>query len=215
VFLSSKGFDPETIRLASAAIDFYVRNVRNDLPVKVDIPKRRKSLPRLVSRLHVRSMIDLTINPKHRLVVETLYSTGMRLNELRHLRFEDIQDNGSIIIRRSKGGKDRITIISRELVSRLKSLGSTGIIFRGRNGMYDERSIQEIIVQAARRASISFKVTPHMLRHSFATHLLEDGVDIRTIQKLLGHSRLQTTQVYTHVVDANITSVHNPLDALK
>lgn len=213
LYLISNGKDSNTVRLASAAIDFFIRNILRQKSENVSLPKRKKQLPYILSKEQIRQMIAKTINLKHRLVIELLYSTGIRLSELLALKVEDITDN-TLMIRQGKGAKDRMTIISPSLAQRILELKQSGKIFEGRNGKYSKRSIQLILRNAARKAGITQKVTPHMLRHSFATHLLENGTDIRYIQSLLGHSELKTTQIYTHVASKNIKNIRSPLDAL-
>lgn len=213
LFLLDKGKSPSSVRLASAAIDFYVGVILHSEPFFVPLPKRKKTLPRSLSKEQIKTMIRLCTNIKHRLLIELLYSSGLRLNELRNLRFEDIDFEKSVLtVREGKGGKDRVTIASKTTLESIRELCEKGLVFTGREGCYSQRSIQMIVAQSAKKAKIPFKVTPHMLRHSFATHLLESGVDIRYIQDLLGHERLSTTQIYTKVAVHKLTSIKNPLD---
>jgi len=197
-----------TVRLACAAL----RNYLSDKTI--EIPKREKKLPIILSKKEIEKMISSTNNLKHRLVIVLLYSAGLRVSELINLRFEDIDFYRSIIhIKKGKGSKDRITLLSKKTRSHLKLYGlGTGLIFNTKARKYSIRSIESIIKKAAEKAGIIKNVTPHMLRHSFATHLLENGVDLRIIQKLLGHSRLETTQVYTHVSKAAIAKIKSPID---
>ena len=158
-------------------------------------------------------MAELTANYKHRLVIELLYSSGLRLSELINLRFEDLDFQNSIIyVRCGKGLKDRLTIVSKRVMNKIAAQEGTGPIFSGRKGKYSVKSVQLIVSQASKRAGIPFKVTPHMLRHSFATHLLENGTDIRYIQSLLGHASLRTTQIYTKVAKTVLQQIKSPLD---
>lgn len=213
LYLIERKLHSSTVRLASAAIDFYIINVKNDTSYKVPIPKRKKKLPNILTKEQIGAMIKSTINLKHRMIIELLYSSGLRLSELISLNVEDLdQKNGTIRVRQGKGSKDRITIISKPLASRIMEFKQFGRLFEGRNGSYSPKSVQLVLEKAAKNAGIRQKVTPHMLRHSFATHLLEKGVDIRYIQDLLGHSRLQTTQIYTHIANTRIKGIENPLD---
>ncbi|MFH1637016.1 MAG: site-specific tyrosine recombinase/integron integrase [Candidatus Woesearchaeota archaeon] len=215
LYLINRKLDSSTVRLASAAIDFHIINVKNDTSHKVPIPKRKKRLPNVITKEQIKAMIQATTNLKHRLIIELLYSSGVRLSELIHLKVEDIgQNNGTIRVRQGKGSKDRITIISKLLALRIMEFKHSGRVFEGRNGRYSPKSVQLVLEKAAGKAAIRQKVTPHMLRHSFATHLLEKGVDIRYIQDLLGHERLQTTQIYTHVANTKIKGIENPLDGI-
>lgn len=213
LYLIDKGMDSSTVRLASAAIDFYIRNVLRQKPEELPLPKRRKKLPYVLSRQEIRKMIENTANIKHRTIIELLYSTGMRVSELLELKVEDIEGN-TLRVRQGKGAKDRITIISPALSARIKAIKGTGRVLEGRNGKYSVKSVQLVLEKAAKQAGIKMTVTPHILRHSFATHLLENGTSIRYIQSLLGHSRLETTQIYTHVADKSLKGIRNPLDGL-
>ncbi|MFH1591637.1 MAG: site-specific tyrosine recombinase/integron integrase [archaeon] len=212
--LTRQDKSPQTIRLASAAILFYLRQVLNQNPESIPVPKRRQALPQVLSREHIKTMISLTDNPKHRIILELLYSSGLRLSELVGLRSDDVDfSRGLIRVNSGKGGKDRFTIASKNTLDAIRIL-SPGLILKGMKGKYSTKSVQMVIAQSAKRAKIPFRVTPHMLRHSFATHLLEDGVDLKVIQQLLGHASLSTTQIYTHVSTARISQIANPLDRL-
>ncbi len=215
LYLIERGRDPNTVRLASAAIDFYIINLLKQTPEQVPLPKREKKLPYVLSAQEIRKMIESASNIKHRIIIELLYSTGIRLSELLELKVEDIDFEGSTIrVRHGKGKKDRITIISKPLASRIKAIKDNGSILEGRKGKYSVKSVQLVLEKAARCAGIKKKVTPHMLRHSFATHLLETGTDLRHIQALLGHSELKTTQIYTHVAAKKLSAIPNPLDRI-
>ncbi|MBU0929527.1 MAG: tyrosine-type recombinase/integrase, partial [Nanoarchaeota archaeon] len=136
------------------------------------------------------------------------YYSGLRLNELLNLRWEDIDiERKTIQLKIAKGEHQRVIFLHDKLIEILNIIGTKkeGLIFlSNRNKKYSGESIQQIVKQAAKRAGIKKRVTPHTFRHSFATHLLEAGADIRYIQQLLGHSNLQTTQIYTHVANKDI-----------
>ena len=140
-----------------------------------------------------------------------LYYTGMRVSEVISIKWEDLDfERKTMHIRLAKGSKDRVVFLHDTLIDFLKNfmIGRTGIIFLSNFGKkYSKRTVQIIVKNTARKAGISKKVTPHTLRHSFATHLLEAGADIRSIQSLLGHNNLQTTQVYTHVANKDIKNL--------
>ncbi len=208
-FLIEQGFATNSIRLASAAIKFFTGN-----DSKVFIPKRKKKLPVVLSKTEINKMINALDNIKHRLVISLLYSAGLRVSELINLKNFDISfvDN-TIHLKNAKGGKDRFTILSKKVKSLLKNY-QTGnkYVFESRNGKYSSRSISEIITRASFKAKINKNVTPHTLRHSFASHLLENGTDIRYIQKLLGHSRLETTSIYAYVAKKDFLKIKSPFD---
>ena len=176
--------------------------------------KRPQKLPEILSKQEIQNMIVTTTNVKHRLIIQLGYSAGLRVSEIINLKWKDIDFQRSTIhIKQSKGKKDRILMLSPKVKKGLKrlSLKQKGHIFiTNRNKKYSQRAIQQIIKNAALKAGIKKRVTPHTLRHSFATHLLEQGVDIRHIQALLGHTRLQTTQLYTIVT--KIERIRSPLD---
>ena len=213
LYLLAKNKDENTVRLVAASIDFYARAVLRETPEEVPLPKRKKHLPEVLTKEQITLMIKSLTNIKHQIVVELLYSSGMRLSELINLCIEDIDfENNLVRIKQGKGNKDRISIISKNTALKIANFKAAGRILEGRNGKYSAKSIQKIIATAAKKAGIKQKVTPHMLRHSFATHLLESGVSIRHIQMLLGHSSLKTTQIYTHVASHTIKNIKSPLD---
>ena len=183
-------------------------------------PKREKKLPTVLSANEVVEMITKTDNLKHKNIIALLYSTGLRRAELLNLKITDIDfDRKVVTVREGKGKKDRQTILSNNLVEILtnyiEKYRPTEYLFEGATkGKYSKESLTKVIRQAAQRAEIKKHVTPHVLRHSFATHLLEDAVDIRYIQKLLGHTSIKTTQKYTHVANIAETKISSPLDKM-
>ncbi len=218
--LVNKNYDNNTIRLTRASILFYARNIKKIEINNQDIPnaKRSKKLPKVLSREEIELIINITENIKHRLVIKLLYSAGLRVSELINLKVNDIDTNRKLlIVRQGKGRKDRITLLAdaaaAELLNYLCSRKQHGEwLFCGRNGRYSIKTVQKILENSAKKAKINKKVTPHMLRHSFATHLLEAGTDIKYIQKLLGHANLQTTEIYTHVSNRDLKNIKSPLD---
>ena len=207
--LIEKGFASNSVRLVSAAIKFFTGD-----NAKVFIPKKRKRLPVVLSKTEITKMINSLNNIKHRLVISLIYSSGLRVSELINLKSSDINLVDKIIhIKNAKGGKDRMTILSKKVKSELKKYEPGEIyVFESRSKKYSYRSVLEIVKKAAFKAKIGKNVTPHTLRHSFATHLLEKGTDIRYIQKLLGHSRLETTSIYTYVAKDGCLRIKSPLD---
>ena len=161
-------------------------------------------------------MIVSTTNFTHRLIIKLLYSAGLRLSELINLKWKDIDFERNLIqVKSAKGRKDRVTILSPKVKKDLKvlTLNLVGNVFiSNRNKKFTPSSIQKIISNASKKAGIKKKVTPHTLRHSFATHLLENGTDIRYISDLLGHASTDTTMIYTHVSNNNLKRIKSPLD---
>jgi site-specific recombinase XerD len=166
-------------------------------------------------------MIRATRNLTHRLMLMLLYSSGLRVSELVRLRWQDLDaERGLVHVRAGKGRKDRYTLYSKRvealvhLLQRDYSGKDDRWVFQGArpNRHITTRSVQKIVEQAGARVGVSKRVTPHMLRHSFATHLLEAGTDLRYIQDLLGHASTRTTQIYTHVSNRQLSQIRSPLD---
>ena len=219
--LYKKDYDLSTIRLIKASLDFLIKNIfeKSFAIDKIPYPKKKKTLPKVLSKEEIKTIFNETKNPKHKLILKMIYSSGIRLNELINLKREDIDPNRkTILISQGKGKKDRITILSENLSKELfdyicKTNFKTKYLFESsRNKKYSQKTIQKILEKSSKE--LNKKVTPHMLRHSFATHLLEQGTDIRYIQKLLGHSNLETTQIYTKVANTELLKIKSPLDNL-
>ena len=208
-----------TIMLAAAALKFFYKEVLKKEFEGVPLPKKEKRLPEVLTKDEVRQLIESTDTVKSRLIVSLLYSTGLRVSELVNLKVSDLNlGDKTGWVRRGKGNKDRLFVMSENLSEELKEY----LELKGKENEYvfskdrplTTRNIQKIIKGARHRAGISKKTTPHTLRHSFATHLLEQGIDIRVIQAMLGHSSLSTTQVYTHISSEQLKKVKNPFDVL-
>jgi len=207
-----------TIMLASAAIKFLYKEILGKDFSHIKMPKKEKRLPEVLTKEEVSKMIESSDNLKTRLIISMLYSSGLRVSELVNLKVSDVDlQNNLGWVRKGKGSKDRMFTLSRNLSEDLKKYLSD----REHNFVFSKdkplttRNIQKIIYGLRKRTGINKKVTPHTMRHSYATHLLESGVDIRVIQTLLGHSNLNTTQVYTHVSSDQIKRIQNPLDNLQ
>ena len=220
--LSDKGLSARTLNLIRATLFFFYNEIMNLGITKIKTPKIEKTLPTVLTKKEVRALFNAAKNFKSRLILKLLYSSGLRVSELTRLKYEDINsDDKTGIVHQGKGKKDRAFILSQEIINDLKTYQkkqniSKGYIFtNSRNKPISTRNIQKIIKNYAKKAEINKNVTPHKLRHSFATHLLQDGTDIRVIQELLGHSNLQTTQIYTHISREQIKKVKNPLDNLE
>jgi site-specific recombinase XerD len=201
---------------------FYTKVLRrpfelDDLPYR----KRRKTLPNPLTEKEVAALLKAERNLKHRLVLMTLYSAGLRLQEALRLRPADIDSAAMRIrVRAGKGGKDRYTMLSSKLLKNLREYFQQyrpeKWLFYGhvKSEPLHPRSVQRVIHKTAAAAGIRKKVTAHVLRHSFATHLLQRGTNLRYIQELLGHSSIKTTMIYTHVSRRSLTEVVSPLDWL-
>ena len=217
--LADSGKSASTLNTAYSALQFYFGKIlHRKFFANIPRAKKEKKLPVVLSKKEVHRMIDSTKNPKHKCIIQMLYGTGMRVGELVRLKMKDVDlDRGVIMVRHGKRAKDRTALLpgavrgTLTVQNKLKEEGNF-LFTNGRGGRLIEASIQKIVLQAASQAEISKRVTPHVLRHSFATHLLESGTDLRYIQELLGHASVKTTEVYTHVA-AGLTRVISPLDA--
>lgn len=184
-------------------------------------PKKLKSLPKVLTREEVQVLLRQPMYIKHRCLLYMLYSTGIRCGELVNLKVEDIDFKGNlVVIKKGKGRKDRIVSLSEKmktlLLAYLRKVHPSVFLFEGQNGYrYSTGSVQKVVKKAVQKAGIDKRVTPHMLRHSYATHLHDSGVDIRHIQKLLGHSSTKTTEIYTYVSKRDIKAIKSPLDDLE
>ena len=181
-------------------------------------PKKSKQLPTVLSRAEIIAILQHTRNIKHRLILGLLYSSGLRIGELLSLRTKDIDiDRKQIFIYHGKGRKDRFAILSEGILPLLSNYMTTYqpdfYLVEGQNGQrYSAESVRAFLKTSCKRAGIKKRVTPHTLRHSFATHMLEDGIDVRYIQELLGHSRPETTMIYTHISRQDLLQIKSPLD---
>lgn len=183
-------------------------------------PKKSQDLPNVLSTKEVKDIINAPANLKHKAILYTLYSAGLRIGELLRLRVTDIHsDDGYIFIKDSKGKKDRHTVLSDKLLGILrkyyKAYKPSYWLFEGQDGgQYSAKSVQNIFRKAVNETNANPWSTPHTLRHSFATHLLEAGVNLRYIQSALGHNSSKTTEIYTRVISINNKTLKSPLDLL-
>lgn len=208
------------INQALNSIKFYYEVVL-DMPSRfyhIERPIKQQKLPKVLSKEQIQAMINLTKNIKHKCIIALLYSAGLRRSELLALKIGDIDSKRMLImVNSTKNNKDRYTLLSQNLLKDLRvyyqEYHPKKYLFEGMHGgPYGASSVKSLVDKAARLAGISVRVTPHILRHSFATHLLENGTDIRYIQKLLGHSSVQTTEIYTHVATHVLKAIKSPLD---
>ncbi|WP_350112131.1 site-specific tyrosine recombinase/integron integrase [Fulvivirga sp.] len=184
----------------------------------IERPNAREKLPEVLSKEEVQRILTQTSNLKHRCILSTIYSAGLRISEVLNLKIKDIDSSRMMIrIEGAKGGKDRYTLLSNNLLEDLrcyyKKHKPKEFLFEGPDyGPYSSTSIRKILKRSCLKAGIRKGVKPHTLRHSFATHLLEQGTDLRSIQTLLGHNNLTTTEIYTHVANTAMNTIKNPLD---
>ncbi len=211
------GYASQTINLSLNAIQFLYRHIlKLGGGLGIRYSKRNRKLPVVLSRDEIRRIIEGIGNQKHRLLVELAYGAGLRVSEVVALRVRDVElGDLRLWVRSGKGGKDRMTIFSEKIVGGLRARvaerdGGDFLFESERGGRLTTRTAQKIFEAGMRRAGIMKNATFHSLRHSFATHLLENGVDIRYIQALLGHENIRTTQRYTQVASSMIATIRSP-----
>jgi integrase/recombinase XerD len=210
------------------AIKFYFEKVKGGERkyYHIDRPIREKILPEVLSEEEVSQILKSTTNLKHKAILMTIYSAGLRISELINLKIKDIDsERMQIRVESAKGNKDRYTLLSPKTLEVLRAYVKKErpyhFLFEGFGStketpiVYGKRSVQNILKSAVEKVGIKKKVTVHTLRHSFATHLLEQGTDLRYIQSLLGHESPKTTQIYTHVTTKGFAQIKSPLDKLE
>jgi site-specific recombinase XerD len=204
---------------AITALKQYFMYSNLDIEIgELERPRKEKKLPVILSMQEVRRIIDCSSNLKHKTLLSLVYSGGFRISEVLNLKPADIDSQRMLIhVRAAKGKKDRYTLLSQKVLLLLREYyrvyKPSVYLFEGRfKEQFSARTAQEILKRAAARANIKKPLTLHSLRHSFATHLLENGTDIRYIQNLLGHSSPKTTMIYTHVSQASVQNIKNPFD---
>jgi integrase/recombinase XerD len=209
---------------AVSALRFFYKVTlgRADVVAEIPYPRTSKKLPTVLSREEVIRLLSAVRHPKHRAVAATLYATGLRLSEALSLKVSDIDAERMVVtVRQGKGRKDRTVMLSPRLLklirryARREQPGEWLFPGRQREQRLHETAIQRALAVARREAGISKRATAHTLRHSFATHLLEAGTDLRLIQTLLGHRSVKTTSIYTHVSAQRLHSTPSPFDRLE
>lgn len=220
--IAKKGVSGSQLNITLNSIKFYYEVVK-EMPNRfysIQRPRRKKALPKVLSKSEVKKIIEAAPSLKQKCIISLLYSAGLRRNELTQLKIDDIDsERMTIRVNDGKGNKDRFTILSQSVLTDLriyfKKHRPTNYLFEGYGGKpYSATSVRRALEEATQRAGIKRRVTPHMLRHSFATHLLEAGTDIRYIQRLLGHNSIKTTEIYTMVSSEHLQKIESPLDSL-
>jgi integrase/recombinase XerD len=220
LFMAEKLSDKSstTIIQSLSAIRFaYTTILKKDPTLGIRRPKKETRIPSVLTKEEIKLLLDSTKTTKSRIMLSLLYGAGLRVSELVNLRKWDVHfEEGIGYVKQSKGRKDRSFNIPKGLIDGLKmcSQNSKEYLFESKRGKLSTRNLQKIVERAAKRAGIQKQVHPHTLRHSFATHLLDEGVDLRKIQELLGHSQLDTTQKYTHVSTKQLKEIKSPFDSL-
>lgn len=219
--MADKTLKPSTVNLVLSALKFfYTKVLKKDIFQDISRPKKEEKLPVVLTKDEIREILHTTRNKKHKLLIELLYGSGLRVSEAVKLKINDLNLNEKInIIRGGKGKKDRRILLPDNLRKKLNSYfkrrkDRNPFIFPYRESHISTRQAQRIVKNAALRAGIKKNVFCHALRASFATHLINSGVDIRDIQVLLGHKRISTTQIYTEVSTERLKDIKSPLDNL-
>lgn len=220
--INQKKVATSTLNTIINALKFYCGEIlKKSFIYEVKRPKKDKKLPLVLSKEEVKKMLEVTTNIKHKAILMLVYSGGLRVGEVIKLKPEDIDASRKLIhIRASKGRKDRYTLLSDMALQILREYWKRE---KPRKWLFPSwnkekhitaRTVQKIFQSACKKAGIKKNVSVHSLRYSFATHLLESGIDLRYIQELLGHKSLKTTEIYTHVSTKNLSAIRNPLDNL-
>ncbi len=218
--IAKEAYSISTHRQSISALKYFTNLCKLPLFDASDYerPKKSKHLPIVLSNEAIIDLIRVTKNLKHRVIIALLYSCGFRIGELLQLKLPDIDiARSQIRVLKGKGRKDRVVsmseVIKPLLINYINTYQPTNYLIEGRDGnAYSAVSVRYFLKQSCKLAGINQKVTPHNLRHCYATHMLENGVDLRYIQELLGHAKPETTMVYTHVAKKDIMQIPNPLD---
>lgn len=213
-----KGSSGQTINLYLNSIKFFYREIiKSRQKIDLCFAKTSKKIPVVLSRKEIIKVLLATKNKKHRLMIALSYGAGLRVSEIIDLKVKDINlEDLTVHLKQAKGKRDRITIFPERLKKPLQQIivlkDKNEFFFEsGRGGKYNSRTVQLIFEKALKNANIKKSATFHSLRHSFATHLLENGTDVRYVQELLGHANIRTTQVYTKVTNPSIKNIKSPL----
>jgi len=216
--MQEAGRAPQTINLHLNAIKYFYREIaKSKIKIDIKFAKKTNKIPIVLSREEIKSILEKIKNTKHRLLLALAYAGGLRISEIMNLKIKDIGINElTIHIKQAKGKKDRITIFPEKLKQEIEKIingraGNDFLFESSRGGKLNERSAQKVFEIALSRAGIKKDATFHSLRHSFATHLLENGVDVRYVQELLGHANIRTTQLYTKVTNPMLRNIKSPL----
>lgn len=217
--LADRGSSASTLNTAYSALYFYFAKIlKRRFFTNIPRAKKAKILPEVFTKEEVKRILGCVKNVKHKLLLGLMYSSGLRVSEVISVRAGDFDfKNRMLRVRQAKGAKDRVTVLSEKVAGVMEKYvknknGNEYIFGSGRGEKLTERTAQKVFAEALGKSEIKKKAGCHSLRHSFATHLLEDGTDIRYIQELLGHARLATTQVYTKVANNNLRRIKSPLD---
>jgi len=217
--MHDRSMSSQTVNLHLNAIKYFYREVaKSNIKIDIKFSKRSNKIPVVLSRDEIKRIIGTIANKKHSLMVSLAYAAGLRVSEVINLKVKDVDlDELTIHLKDAKGKKDRITIFPENLKSGIigfleNKKGSDNVFQSERGGKLTERSAQKIFENGLKNTGIKKDATFHSLRHSFATHLLENGVDVRYVQELLGHANIRTTQLYTKATNPSLKRIKSPLE---
>lgn len=221
--ISKKGKAGNTINVYLNALKFFFEEILGKkMKLNIKYSKIPKKIPLILTKQEIKNLFDFIENKKYRLMTKLMYSAGLRVSELINLKIKDLEiDDGYGWVRKGKGKKDRLFIIAESLKDEIrkfigsKKLDEYGYLFvSNRRDKYSIRTLQSIIKKAVKKAGLDKKISCHTLRHSFATHLIEDGYSVSEVQSLLGHTSPKTTFTYLHTSAPNLINVKSPIDDL-
>lgn len=220
--MSEKQYKPRSMSLALSSLKFFYENILNkNIMGKIKTPKLDKKIPVVLTNEEVKSLLNAIENPKHKILISLMLSSGLRVSEAVSMKMEDINfEEKTLTVRSGKGKKDRLTIISTKLVDDIKEYlkenkkENNPYLFPVRDTHVTIKLAQKVIKQSARKANLSKRIYCHALRSTFATNLMNSGVNLRFIQALLGHANLSTTELYTRVTTEELKKIKNPLDGI-
>lgn len=218
--LQKKWKAPKTVNLYKSAIMFFCNEVLCLWLEELPLAAQARKLPTILSWQEIENLISSYINQKHKLIIELAYGCGLRVSEVVNIKISDLDiDRDTLMIRNSKRAKDRQVLLPQKVLLRLEAIYEqkwwNDYVFESQRWWkLTTHSLQKIFHQWCKRIGMKKKATFHSLRHSFATHLLENGTDIRYVQELLGHASIKTTQIYTHVMRKDLLNIQSPLDEI-
>jgi site-specific recombinase XerD len=221
--LVAKGYSRSSQNQHINAIKFYLEKVlkQKQKSYYIERPLKKRMLPTVLSEQEIQLIFSNIKNLKHKAILSLIYSSGIRIGEALNLTINDLDSDRMLIsIRRGKGEKDRMVPMASNVLKLLrvyyKEYKPVNYLFNGNeNGPYSATSVRNVLKRAVYKSNIKKNVTPHTLRHSYATHLLEKGTDLRYIQVILGHSSVKTTEIYTHVSTKNLQAIKSPIEEMQ
>lgn len=215
----NRGQSSQTVNLNLNAIKFFYNHVlQAKEKIAFTCAKRNKKLPVVLSKKEIEKILLSIDNQKHKIMISLGYAAGLRVSEIVDLKVKDIDHSELLLhIKNAKGKKDRISVLPKRLKKNIENLvagkkGNDFVFESNRGGKLTTTSVQKVFHRALQKTGIKKEATFHSLRHSFATHLLENGTDVRYVQELLGHANIRTTQIYTKVTNPAIKNIKSPLD---